>query len=90
MITRTPGMRAARAEQRRKEWTRKHAGLFHDETAEQLKQSLLLLAHQEDGAPLMYISPADLIAMDPLKIWRENRAADLAKVPLDFTDDETH
>jgi hypothetical protein len=55
-------MRAARAEQKRKTWVRQNAALFADNLETQLARSLKLV-HQEDGAPLMYISPADLTAL---------------------------
>jgi len=65
MITRTHAMRAARAEQKRKTWVRQNAALFADNLESQLTRSLhqvsnSQLVSQEDGAPLMYISPADL------------------------------
>ncbi len=39
-MKRTRNMLAARAERRNAEWRRKHAALFHDETAAQLQRSL--------------------------------------------------
>lgn len=85
-MKRSHAMRAARAEQKRKTWVRNHAALFADNLETQLARSLHLI-HQEDGAPLMYISPADLLAIAE---WRDKRNAGLAETQLDFSDDELH